>query len=71
MPNTSINYRSTAADLNTEKLQSAISEAEAIIANANNYLPGLVNDLSDVLFNVRKIVDSATTHICQVPAKLD
>lgn len=63
MPNTSINYRSTAADLNTEKLQSAISEAEAIIANANSYLPGLVNDLSDVLFSVRKIVDSATTQI--------
>jgi len=72
MPNTSINYRSTAADLNTEKLQSAISEAEAIIANANNYLPGLVNDLSDVLFSVRKIVDSATTQtqINQVVAKL-
>lgn len=72
MPNTSINYSSTAADLNTEKLQSAISEAEAIIANANNYLPGLVNDLSDVLFNVRKIVDSATTQtqINQAVAKL-
>lgn len=72
MPNTSINYRSTAADLNTEKLQSAISEAEAIIANANNYLPGLVNDLSDVLFSVRKIVDSATTQtqINQAVAKL-
>lgn len=72
MPNTSINYSSTAADLNTEKLQSAISEAEAIIANANNYLPGLVNDLSDVLFSVRKIVDSATTQtqINQAVAKL-
>lgn len=72
MPNTSINYSSTAADLNTEKLQSAISEAEAIIANTNNYLPGLVNDLSDVLFNVRKIVDSATTQtqINQAVAKL-
>lgn len=72
MPNTSFNYSSTAADLNTEKLQSAISEAEAIIANANNYLPGLVNDLSDVLFNVRKIVDSATTQtqINQAVAKL-
>lgn len=72
MPNTSINYSSTAGDLNTEKLQSAISEAEAIIANANNYLPGLVNDLSDVLFNVRKIVDSATTQtqINQAVAKL-
>lgn len=73
MPNTSINYSSsTAADLNTEKLQSAISEAEAIIANANSYLPGLVNDLSDVLFNVRKIVDSATTQtqINQAVAKL-
>lgn len=72
MPNTSINYRSTAADLNTEKLQSAISEAEAIIANTNNYLPGLVNDLSDVLFSVRKIVDSATTQtqINQAVAKL-
>lgn len=72
MPNTSINYSSTAADLNTEKLQSAISEAEAIIANDNNYLPGLVNDLSDVLFNVRKIVDSATTQtqINQAVAKL-
>ena len=72
MPNTSINYSSTAADLNTEKLQSAISEAEAIIANANNYLPGLVNDLSDVLFNVRKIVDVATTQtqINQAVAKL-
>lgn len=72
MPNTSINYSSTAADLNTEKLQSAISEAEAIIANANNYLPGIVNDLSDVLFNVRKIVDSATTQtqINQAVAKL-
>lgn len=72
MPNTSINYSSTAADLNTEKLQSAISEAEAIIDNANNYLPGLVNDLSDVLFNVRKIVDSATTQtqINQAVAKL-
>lgn len=72
MPNTSINYSSTAGDLNTEKLQSAISEAEAIIANTNNYLPGLVNDLSDVLFNVRKIVDSATTQtqINQAVAKL-
>lgn len=72
MPNTSINYSCTAADLNTEKLQSAISEAEAIIANANSYLPGLVNDLSDVLFNVRKIVDSATTQtqINQAVAKL-
>lgn len=72
MPNTSINYSSTAGDLNTEKLQSAISEAEAIIANANNYLPGLVNDLSDVLFSVRKIVDSATTQtqINQAVAKL-
>lgn len=72
MPNTSINYSSTAADLNTEKLQSAISEAEAIIANANSYLPGLVNDLSDVLFSVRKIVDSATTQtqINQAVAKL-
>ena len=72
MPNTSINYSSTAGDFNTEKLQSAISEAEAIIANANNYLPGLVNDLSDVLFNVRKIVDSATTQtqINQAVAKL-
>lgn len=72
MPNTSINYSSTAADLNTEKLQSAISEAEAIITNANNYLPGLVNDLSDVLFSVRKIVDSATTQtqINQAVAKL-
>lgn len=72
MPNTSINYSSTAADLNTEKLQSAISEAEAIIDNANNYLPGLVNDLSDVLFSVRKIVDSATTQtqINQAVAKL-
>lgn len=72
MPNTSINYSSTAGDLNTEKLQSAISEAEAIIANANNYLSGLVNDLSDVLFNVRKIVDSATTQtqINQAVAKL-
>lgn len=72
MPNTSINYSSTAADLNTEKLQSAISEAEAIIANANNYLPGLVNDLSDVLFSVRKIADSATTQtqINQAVAKL-
>ena len=72
MPNTSINYSSTAADLNTEKLQSAISEAEAIIANTNNYLPGLVNDLSDVLFSVRKIVDSATTQtqIYQAVAKL-
>lgn len=73
MPNTSINYSSsTAADLNTEKLQSAISEAEAIIANTNNYLPGLVNDLSDVLFSVRKIVDSATTQtqINQAVAKL-
>ena len=72
MPNTSINYSSTAAVLNTEKLQSAISEAEAIIANANNYLPGLVNDLSDVLFSVRKIVDSATTQtqINQAVAKL-
>lgn len=72
MPNTSINYSSTAADLNTEKLQSAISEAEAIIANTNNYLPGLLNDLSDVLFNVRKIVDSATTQtqINQAVAKL-
>lgn len=72
MPNTSIYYSSTAADLNTEKLQSAISEAEAIIANANNYLPGLVNDLSDVLFSVRKIVDSATTQtqINQAVAKL-
>lgn len=72
MPNTSINYSSTAADLNTEKLQSAISEAEAIIANTNNYLPGLVNDLSDVLFNVRKIVDVATTQtqINQAVAKL-
>lgn len=72
MPNTSINYICTAADLNTEKLQSAISEAEAIIANANNYLPGLVNDLSDVLFSVRKIVDSATTQtqINQAVAKL-
>ena len=48
------------------------SEAEAIIANANNYLPGLVNDLSDVLFSVRKIVDSATTQtqINQAVAKL-
>ena len=73
MPNTSINYSSTAADLNTEKLQSAISEAEAIIANANNYLPGLVNDLSDVLFSVRKIVDSATTQtqINQAVARLN
>lgn len=72
MPNTSINYSSTAGDFNTEKLQSAISEAEAIIANTNNYLPGLVNDLSDVLFNVRKIVDSATTQtqINQAVAKL-
>lgn len=72
MPNTSINYSSTAGDFNTEKLQSAISEAEAIIANANSYLPGLVNDLSDVLFNVRKIVDSATTQtqINQAVAKL-
>ena len=72
MPNTSINYSSTAAALNTEKLQSAISEAEAIIDNANNYLPGLVNDLSDVLFSVRKIVDSATTQtqINQAVAKL-
>lgn len=72
MPNTSINYSSTAGDFNTEKLQSAISEAEAIIANANNYLPGIVNDLSDVLFNVRKIVDSATTQtqINQAVAKL-
>lgn len=72
MPNTSINYSSTAGDLNTEKLQSAISEAEAIIANANSYLPGLVNDLSDVLFSVRKIVDSATTQtqINQAVAKL-
>lgn len=73
MPNTSINYSSTAADLNTEKLQSAISEAEAIIANANNYLPGLVNDLSDVLFSVRKIADSATTQmqINQAVARLN
>ena len=73
MPNTSINYSCTAADLNTEKLQSAISEAEAIIANANNYLPGLVNDLSDVLFSVRKIVDSATTQtqINQAVARLN
>lgn len=72
MPNTSINYSSTAGDFNTEKLQSAISEAEAIIANANSYLPGLVNDLSDVLFSVRKIVDSATTQtqINQAVAKL-
>ncbi len=72
MPNTSINYSSTAGDFNTEKLQSAISEAEAIIANANNYLPGLVNDLSDVLFSVRKIVGSATTQtqINQAVAKL-
>lgn len=72
MPYKSINYDSTADDFNTEKLQSAISEAEAIIANANNYLPGLVNDLSDVLFNVRKIVDSATTQtqINQAVAKL-
>lgn len=69
----SINYyNSTANDLNTEKLQSAISEAEAIIDNANNYLPGLVNDLSDVLFSVRKIVDVATTQtqINQAAAKL-
>lgn len=73
MPNTSINYSCTAADLNTEKLQSAISEAEAIIANANNYLPGLVNDLSDVLFSVRKIADSATTQtqINQAVARLN
>lgn len=73
MPYKSINYyTSTANDFNTEKLQSAISEAEAIIANATNYLPGLVNDLSDVLFSVRKIVDSATTQtqINQAVAKL-
>ena len=69
----SINYyNSTANDFNTEKLQSAISEAEAILANATNYLPGLVNDLSDVLFSIRKIVDSATTQtqINQAAAKL-
>lgn len=51
----------TAETPNTSTLESTISEAEALIANASSYLPGSVNDLDDALFNARAVLASTAT----------
>lgn len=51
----------TSESVDTEKLTSAIADAEAIIGNASNYLPGLIADLEDVVWDAKNVVAAANS----------
>lgn len=48
-------------NVNTTAIEKSIAEAEALLENADNYLPGLVADLEDALVNAHQVLDCGGT----------
>lgn len=60
---TGLNMRASVSDasVNTASLEQALSDADAILSAPTDYLPGLVNDLEDAVYEARLVLQGEPT----------